>query len=291
MSSQYTTHFTVRHYECDAYGHLNNAVYLQYMQEAAVNASIACGLDRTSYEQLGRIWLIRASEIEYLAAAAAGDPIAVHTWVAGYRRTTSRREYELRRSSDDQLLAKGGSDWVFLDAGTQRPAAITHDIRTALGEHPDARPYESRIRLDDPAEAPQSVFEMERHIEWRDIDEMQHLNNAAYLSYAEDCAMQLSDAYGWPFQRWVENGMAFFARKNRVEYLQPAHLHNRLKIRTWLFDVRRATATRHYEFTRASDDQILARLQTNWVLINLATERPTRFPPEFSELLADNIAG
>jgi acyl-CoA thioester hydrolase len=285
-----TTHFTVRHYECDAYGHLNNAVYLQYMQEAAVNASTARGLDRTAYEQIGRIWLIRASEIEYLSAAVAGDEIDVHTWVADYRRTTSRREYELRRLSDDQLIARGGSDWVFLDAETLRPAAITADIHTALGKHSGDNVHESRIRLDTPSRPPASAFEMERRVEWRDIDEMQHLNNSAYLSYAEDCAMHLSDAYNWPFQRWIENGIAFFARQNRIEYLQPAHLHDRLKIRTWLFNLRRATATRHYEFLRASDDQVLARLQTNWVLINLDTGRPTRFPAEFSELLADNIA-
>jgi acyl-CoA thioester hydrolase len=170
------------------------------------------------------------------------------------------------------------------------PAIITADIRSALGKNPAASEDIGRIRLDDPAETPSSVFESKRRIEWRDIDEMQHLNNAAYLSYAEDCAMQLSDAYDWPFQRWIDNGMAFFARSNRVEYLQQAYLHERLKIRTWLFNVRRATATRHYEFLRASDDLILARLQTNWVLINLDTGRPTRFPAEFNELLADNIA-
>ncbi len=285
-----TTLFTVRHYECDAYGHLNNAVYLQYMQEAAVNASTARRLDRAAYEAMGRLWLIRASEIEYLSAAVAGDEIEVHTWVAEYRRTTSRREYELRRLSDDQLIARGGSDWVFLNAETSRPAAITADIRSALGKRSGKSPNKGRIRLDNSSQAPKSVFEMGRHIEWRDIDEMQHLNNTAYLSYAEDCAMQLSDAYDWPFQRWIENGIAFFARKNRIEYLQPAYLHERLKIRTWLLNVRRATATRHYEFLRASDNQVLARLQTIWVLINLETGRPTRFPTEFTELLADNIA-
>jgi acyl-CoA thioester hydrolase len=288
--TKHTTTFDVRHYECDAYGHLNNAVYPQYMQEAAINASSACGLDRESYDQMERIWLIRASEVEYLSAARSGDQIDVDTWVAGYRRTTSRREYELWRRSDGTLIAKGASDWVFLDTNTLRPVEITAKVREALGGNPGSNQTYDRIRLDDPLESPPGVYSIERGIEWRDIDEMQHLNNSAYLSYAEDCAIKLSEAYGWPFQRWVEAGVAFVARNNRIEYIQPAFLNERLVIRTWLYNVRHATATRYYEFLRASDGDVLAKLQTNWVLLNLATGRPTRFPPDFNELLADNIA-
>ncbi|MGD2058030.1 MAG: thioesterase [Anaerolineales bacterium] len=288
--TKHTTPFTVRHYECDAYGHLNNAVYLQYMQESAINASTACGLDRAAYQRLGHVWIIRASEIEYLQALRAGEEINVHTWIAGFRRSISRREYELRRSVDGSVAARGSSDWVYLDAKNLRPALISPEIQEALSGGSAPEQNDGRIRLDDPHAPPSAPFKIERRVEWRDIDEMQHLNNAAYLSYAEGCAMQLSEAYGWPFQRWVAAGVAFVARRNRVEYLQPAYLHDRLIIRTWLFDVRRASATRHYEFLRAADGELLARLQTDWVLINLNTGRPTRFPPDFEERLADNIA-
>lgn len=290
MHKEHITPFTVRHYECDAYGHLNNAVYLQYMQEAAINASRAHGLDRSEYAKMGRVWLIRASEVEYLLAAHAGDRIEVHTWVAGYRRLSSRREYEFRRSNDGSIIARGSSDWVFLDSETLRPTVITSEIRAALGDNSDKVQTKQRIHLDDDISPPTGVFEIERGIEWRDIDEMQHLNNAAYLSYAEDCAMRLSEAYEWPFERWVESGIAFVARKNRIEYIQPAYLHDRLIIRTWLYNLRHATATRHYEFLRVTDGEPIARLQTEWVLLNLKTGRPTRFPADFSELLADNIA-
>lgn len=35
----HTRQFRIRHYECDAYGHLNNVNYLRYMQETAFDAS------------------------------------------------------------------------------------------------------------------------------------------------------------------------------------------------------------------------------------------------------------
>jgi acyl-ACP thioesterase len=45
MTSRFTRRFPVRHYELDAYNHLNNVVYVQYMQETAVQASVQAGYD------------------------------------------------------------------------------------------------------------------------------------------------------------------------------------------------------------------------------------------------------
>ena len=42
----------VRHYECDPYGHVNQANYLRYMQEAAFGASAAAGYDLARYEAI-----------------------------------------------------------------------------------------------------------------------------------------------------------------------------------------------------------------------------------------------
>ena len=50
MPLVHTRNFRVRHYECDAYGHLNNANYLRYMQEAAFDASAAAGYGMLRYE-------------------------------------------------------------------------------------------------------------------------------------------------------------------------------------------------------------------------------------------------
>ena len=89
--------FRVRHYECDAYGHVNYANYLRYMQEAAFDASAAAGYDLDRYEAMGRHWLVRETDIEYLRPLRYGDTVQVKTWVADFRRIRSRRAYEFRR--------------------------------------------------------------------------------------------------------------------------------------------------------------------------------------------------
>src|SRR5690554_1377686 len=98
--------FRVRHYECDAYGHVNHSHYLHYMQEAAMDASAAAGYDLARYEALGHQWLIRETDIEYLRPLTYGDSVVVKTWVADFHRVRSRRMYELRHAASGELVAQ-----------------------------------------------------------------------------------------------------------------------------------------------------------------------------------------
>jgi acyl-CoA thioester hydrolase len=89
MPLTHTRTFRIRYYECDAYGHVNQAQYLRYMQEAAFDASAAAGYDTARYEEMGRTWLIRETEIEYLRPLRYGDSVRVTTWVDDFRRIRS----------------------------------------------------------------------------------------------------------------------------------------------------------------------------------------------------------
>src|SRR5512134_788352 len=103
--------FRVRYYECDAYGHVNNANYLRYMQETAFDASASAGFGVQAYSEMGRLWLAHETGIEYLQPVRYNDTVEVTTWVADFRNVTSRRKYEFRR--DGELVAQAYTDWVF----------------------------------------------------------------------------------------------------------------------------------------------------------------------------------
>ena len=55
----------VRHYEMDALGHVNNAIYLNYVEEAAVEHARRLGYDEARWRTLGGTWVVRRHEIEY----------------------------------------------------------------------------------------------------------------------------------------------------------------------------------------------------------------------------------
>src|SRR5262245_56209784 len=97
MPAIFKRKFRVRHYECDAYGHLNNVNYLRYMQETALDASAAVGWDVPRYESIGKQWLIRDSDIHYYQPLRWNDELEITTYVVDFRRVQSRRRYEFSR--------------------------------------------------------------------------------------------------------------------------------------------------------------------------------------------------
>jgi acyl-CoA thioester hydrolase len=273
--------FRVRHYECDAYGHVNHANYLRYMQEAAIDASAAAGYDQNRYLQIERLWLIRETQIEYLHPLRYGDSVQVITWVVNFRRVRSRRAYDFRRAGSEELVARALTEWVFLEQGTNRPASIPQEMKDAFFPEglPDSVP--SFKRFPEPPPPPPDTYHQDRRVEWRDLDAASHANNATYLSYVEDCGLQMVRAFGWNLGRLAEEGLGIVARSHRIEYKIPATLDDKLEIATWVSDVRQSTATRHTTISRMPEGQLLARARTAHVWVDLQTGRPRPIPQEF----------
>jgi acyl-CoA thioester hydrolase len=130
---------------------------------------------------------------------------------------------------------------------------------------------------------------MHRQVAWQDIDTMQHVNNAVYMEYINECSFQVCAAYNWPWQRMVEQGFVVFLRQARLQYLQPAVLGDELKIKTWVSSINRASAGRHYTIHRADDSILLAQAYTLGVWIDIHTFQPMRIPHEMLEDFAVNV--
>ncbi len=113
----------------DGNGHVNNVEYVQWMQDVAILHSTHQGGTTEKYLELGSSWIIRTHYIEYLAPAFAGDEIEALTWVSDMRRASSLRKYRFRRSSDQTILAKAETRWVYVDIKTGRPIHIHKDIQ------------------------------------------------------------------------------------------------------------------------------------------------------------------
>lgn len=285
-----TTTFRVRYVECDAYGHVNNANYLRYMQEAAFNASAAVGYDVKRYDELGQYWLVRETEIEYFKPLMYDALFEIKTWVADFRRVRSRRRYEFRAPGSDDLLARGMTDWVYLDKATQRPVNVPPDMIRAFAPDGDEVVTQTRDPFPKPPPPPPEVFKMRRRVMWQDIDQAQHVNNAVYLSYVEDCGFQLVKHFKWSMQRMRAEGFAILIRKHQIQYVQPALFDDEIEVASYVYDVKRASAMRYYAVTRVSDGALLAQVNSLGVWVNLKTGLPARFPDQFLTDFAPNTA-
>ncbi len=124
----------------------------------------------------------------------------------------------------------------------------------------------------------------------RDIDQAQHVNNAVYLSYVEDCGFQLLKHFKWPMQRMYDEGCAILIRKHHIQYVQPALFDDEIEVASYVYDVKRASAMRYYSITRMSDGALLAQVNSLGVWVNLQTGLPARWPEQFLADFALNTA-
>ena len=249
----------------------------------------AAGYDLARYAEMNRSWLIRETDIEYLQPLRYGDSVLVKTWVADFRRVRSRRAYELRHSRSGDLVARASTDWFFLDTFTGRPTKIPSEMKVAFFPEGPPPPPAARVRFPSAPPPPPGVFRMKRAVEWRDLDQVHHVNNAVYLAYIEDCGLQVSAAHGWPLQRMQDEGFAVIARRHQLEYLQPAVYGDELEVTTWASDLKHSSVLRHTALTRIVDGALVARARTLWVWVDLETGRPIRIPARVLTDFAPNI--
>jgi len=127
LEQVYRHRFTVPASAVDQNGHVNNVVYIQWMQDVATMHFNAVG-GTALMQEAGATWVVRSHNIEYLSPLFAGEDVTVLTWVVNFRRVRSLRRYRFLRTRDGALLAKGETDWVFVDTASGRPCKIPDAI-------------------------------------------------------------------------------------------------------------------------------------------------------------------
>jgi len=75
----HTSQFRVRAYECDVYGHVNNAVYLNYLEYGRERYLEDQGLDYHGLVAQGNGVLVAEAKLTYLSPALPGDDLVLGT--------------------------------------------------------------------------------------------------------------------------------------------------------------------------------------------------------------------
>jgi len=136
MNPIYTYQFTIPPETQDENGHVNNVHFVQWMQDTAIRHYEHMG-GRQPTQAIGATWVVRSHQVEYLVPAFAGDRIEARTWVATLRRVRSLRRYEFVRVTDNKLLVRGQTDWVFVNAETGQLMTVPDHITSLFSLLPD----------------------------------------------------------------------------------------------------------------------------------------------------------
>jgi len=128
----YEHHITVLSSDIDENDHANNVCYLRWMNEAAIAHSAENGWTAQRYVVLGASWFARKHTIEYLAPSFEGDKLVVRTGVSDWQSIRSTRTYRFVRMSDDKVIAKAETLWVFVNLSTGKPTRLPKEVAEAF---------------------------------------------------------------------------------------------------------------------------------------------------------------
>ena len=112
--------------DIDGQNHVNNTVYLRWVQDVA---TVHWQAIASSEAQEGIGWVVLRHEIDYKAPACLGDVVLLRTWVGKASRLTFERFTQILRKSDGQLLSKARTLWCPINAQTGRPVRVPVKVR------------------------------------------------------------------------------------------------------------------------------------------------------------------
>lgn len=126
------TRIVVRSSELDAFGHVNHAVFLHYLEHGRFEALEAAGLPWGALEERGwGIFVVRI-EVDYLAEARRGDELLVRTCAEAFKRTSMVLAQEIVHARDPSAMvtrARVTAVWVGPD---RRPMRVPQEVRDRL---------------------------------------------------------------------------------------------------------------------------------------------------------------
>lgn len=122
--SEFAQLYTPTAADIDELGHVNNAVWVQWIQDMATShwRAVAAPEHVAAY-----IWVVVRHEIDYVGNAGPGETVAARTWV-GEAPRGARFDRHVEFSRDGRVLVRAKTTWAIVDKATGRIRRVPPDV-------------------------------------------------------------------------------------------------------------------------------------------------------------------
>lgn len=131
---RHTVRWPVRQYELDQFGHVNNAVYLNWIEQVATDHVEALGYGLEWAATHGGGWVVREHHVTYHRPVVYGDVVLVTTLPEELSGVRGTRRTEIRRESDGTLMTEAVTLWVWVRRADGRPTRIPKELLQRFGQ-------------------------------------------------------------------------------------------------------------------------------------------------------------
>ena len=125
MPSTFTRTFTALPEHIDELGHVNNTVWVQWIQDMATAHwdAVARPEDREAF-----FWVVVRHEIDYRGNVSEGETVTATTWIEGPAQgAKSLRRVEFTDASGKRLVS-AATTWAMLDRASGRLARVRPEV-------------------------------------------------------------------------------------------------------------------------------------------------------------------
>ena len=131
--SRFAQTITVTQADIDELGHVNNIVYLRYVEELTRAHAIRVAMPLEAMRAHGAVPVARKHVIQYHRGASLGDRLELSTQITVANGPRAGRHNEVRLALNGTLLVEIDTDWVWVDPVRLRPRAAPRAILDAFG--------------------------------------------------------------------------------------------------------------------------------------------------------------
>ncbi|WP_461112449.1 acyl-[acyl-carrier-protein] thioesterase [Spirosoma jeollabukense] len=182
MSFSQTDTFTIRGYECDAFGRMSIPALMNLMQESANRNAIAYGIGVADLEQRGFGWMLMRFQLRMHQYPRYGQTVRLITYPTSVEKYFIYRDFRLVDETG-ALLADAASTWIVFSMEKRAMVPLPGFI-LSLSPPTDVDPL-PRLPLKPDFQVKPFVATQEKDVEvgWLSIDKNQHVNNVAYVQW------------------------------------------------------------------------------------------------------------
>jgi len=132
----FTVEVVVQEADIDSYQHVNNSVYIRWLDECARQNSKQAGIDPDTAIDLGFGMAVRDSYVTYLLAAHLGEKLLVGNWMSKHDgKLRATRQFQIIRPSDGATIARATLDYVCINIKSGRPSKMPELFKSNYQVH------------------------------------------------------------------------------------------------------------------------------------------------------------
>jgi YbgC/YbaW family acyl-CoA thioester hydrolase len=243
------------------------------------------GLSEKFSDDKGLYWVIHETEIQFLEPLRFMDEFDLAIWMPKWKRVRGTCAFIVKRKSDQGLVARGFQQIVCMDQETNRPTQMPDDL---INRFLSTEPMDTGLswqRFPKLPPVPETVLSFQQKVAWQDVDMLEMVNNAVFISYAEEALMQMLAANEWSLPKLKAQGLEITIKRVHIQYKKPAVWNDTINMLPFLLELNDTGGSFFVSMTRVSDAETIANCILDWSLMDVNRMKVCSLPDSLKKRL------